>query len=1058
MPPLATAALLSQWVSGLTPFPGPTTSDLFMTIDNQRRYLARLSAAAPASLIDAIRHATPEQELALRTTLGGRQWEELASLASSEFRGPAASQGNVVLLPGIMGSELTAFDGSDPDLIWASVWRFIFGAFTRLPLDPATGLSVHDVRPSGIMLRYYAKQIVSLSRAWNVRPFFFDWRRDIRVTAAGLHQSILDWFGPGAPVHLVAHSMGGLVARSFIARYPDHWAGMADADGLRRGGRLIMLGTPNYGSFSIPQLLSGENSVLQLISNIDLEHSLDDLMRVAATFPGVYQMLPALGRLPGLDPLYRASTYTRIPVSQPLIDGALHFQRELAAAVDPSRMIYVAGYNRPTASGLAELNQLGSNAGYVFTNLGDGTVPHNLGLLGGVPAFFVDCDHQGLPQFPEVLGKMDEFLSTGIRQNEAKPPSAAPAGALPEAAGAAHQARIGRIASLVSSLRRRGGPEAGPLSPEEPEIVDLILQRDNPPPEPAESSGPAIKISVIECPVEQVAPASLSGLPPIDAIAVGHYLGVRPSGAERDLDLALSAPGEPLLAQFHARGVLRGELGETFLLPDPRPSHAGVVLAIAGMGRIGGFGAPELSVLARGLCWTLARLGKRHLAAPLIGAGQDNLSTVEAARAWLSGLRRALAEPNAGLLTAVTFTVLPGHAGRLGSALRAAAAELGGNFDLSGVPHPSTPLQPEIHREPAATRLSVEFADGLCRCGVIGDNASIPERAVALNARRVEQINDALLRESDPARRHRLGRFLFDFLFPRDFLAAFPGSAPLVITCNSDAARVYWELAAPPSGIGEADSPLDGFLGLNRALTRQLRTSFAPPPEALPPSGGPLRVLLVADGASERPLPGARDEAARLLALFEDLNRGAAAPLISCTPLIGPREATALNVLLALDNDPPYDVLHYAGHCLFDAAAPSRSGFLFSGGDVLNASDLGRLDRVPRFVFANACRSGELAPEAVESAAGMAPSFAAEFFNRGVANFVCTAWPIDDSAASHFAASLYASLLGAAAAPAPMWQAMRDARRAIAASLSWPAYQHYGDPYFRLAGSDREAA
>jgi alpha-beta hydrolase superfamily lysophospholipase len=82
-------------------------------------------------------------------------------------------------------------------------------------------------------MRYYASQLASLAATWDVRPFFYDWRRDIRVGADELHQSINTWFGSEAAVHLVAHSMGGLVARSYVARHKDRWD---------RGGRLIMLG------------------------------------------------------------------------------------------------------------------------------------------------------------------------------------------------------------------------------------------------------------------------------------------------------------------------------------------------------------------------------------------------------------------------------------------------------------------------------------------------------------------------------------------------------------------------------------------------------------------------------------------------------------------------------------------------------------------------------------------------------------------------------------------------------------------------------------------------
>jgi alpha-beta hydrolase superfamily lysophospholipase len=48
-----------------------------------------------------------------------------------------------------------------------------------------------------------------------VQPFAFDWRKDIDVSSKALPDFIVDKF-QDEPVHLLAHSMGGLVSRNFI--------------------------------------------------------------------------------------------------------------------------------------------------------------------------------------------------------------------------------------------------------------------------------------------------------------------------------------------------------------------------------------------------------------------------------------------------------------------------------------------------------------------------------------------------------------------------------------------------------------------------------------------------------------------------------------------------------------------------------------------------------------------------------------------------------------------------------------------------------------------------
>jgi predicted Rdx family selenoprotein len=81
-------------------------------------------------------------------------------------------------------------------------------------------------------------------------------------------------------------------------------------------------------------------------------------------------------------------------------------------------MVYVAGYNRPTLAGLQDATQLAVDAGYFFSRKGDGTVPHNLGLLQGVRTFYVDEEHMNLPGNGKVQKALTELLQTGDLQTE----------------------------------------------------------------------------------------------------------------------------------------------------------------------------------------------------------------------------------------------------------------------------------------------------------------------------------------------------------------------------------------------------------------------------------------------------------------------------------------------------------------------------------------------------------------------------------------------------------------------------------------------------------------
>ncbi|HEV2763938.1 MAG TPA: CHAT domain-containing protein [Pyrinomonadaceae bacterium] len=633
---------------------------------------------------------------------------------------------------------------------------------------------------------------------------------------------------------------------------------------------------------------------------------------------------------------------------------------------------------------------------------------------------------------------------------------------------------------------------------------------------------------------------------PVDAVAVGHYIGVQPVAAELALDRSVSAAllgredipandkADLLLTQYTERGTIHGKLGQPFILPDPRAardrSPVQRVIAIAGMGEPGRFGAPELTVLARELSWALGRMNKRHLATVLIGAGAGNLSVREAVTAWMNGIRRALtgSRYDAGRrLLRVTFVEYdPLRIPEINRHLSAEAdrqKRLGLEMDYRGPtaeelerikqewlerarerlprdwerrksderPH-ATPTRVTLHLDPE--RKTYHF-------GAITDDASVPEREIRLDPNLVWQANDELAGESVSSMQRDRGRLLEELLIPDDLRRHLYNPAPLVMLVDATTARIHWEMVAQPelSPSPEDAAPAapdafdeQAFLGTSRGFTRQLRTTFAPPPEPPPPPRRVLRVLVVADPAEDARLKGAEEEGEAVADLFESYNSVYAGlrevTRVEVTLLSGPSQATRTNVLRELLVR-PYDVLHYAGHCVYQLGGdPTLSGWIFHAGrkELLSANELNRVDRIPKFIFSNACESGVTPDRSAGAArrrkspaepalrrktpaereAALAPSFAEAFFQRGVANFVCTAWPVGDLAARVFAVTLYSALLGIEAddrgkargpAPAgakPMLESMREARLAIARTpdgrTTWGAYQHYGNPFFQF--------
>ncbi len=625
-------------------------------------------------------------------------------------------------------------------------------------------------------------------------------------------------------------------------------------------------------------------------------------------------------------------------------------------------------------------------------------------------------------------------------------------------------------------------------------------------------------------------PSDWSTKPPVDAIAVGHYSGGRPQSAELAIDKAItrklsgrreSAPEDLILTQFSDRGILPGEIGRFFFLPDPRDTKSQRSIAIAGMGPFGRFGVPELIVLVRELCWMLATLGKRHLATTLIGAGNHNLSAADAVYAWTRGIRGALQgrrDPSCPTLEKITFVntnamqvleinkillrekAVLEHGGQLsicyteigqdqqkcliedaiGRERRLVAERLRQQI--------AEPQNDERRSEPQPTHMTLEYDETGYRFGVITETASVPERVTQIDADIVVAANLELALEENVNAQLDRGQFLNRLLFPAELSNALASDTPLVMMLDTNTAKIHWEMVAQPdqyapdqrdthdkgtlgqptANAGHDDETLGRFLGTARGFTRQLRTTFAPAPELPPPPQRTLRVLVVGDPAADARLPGAEAEAIAVADLFDRYNDIAAREdgklpnRVSVTRLLGPTKATRTNVLRELLNN-RYDVLHFAGHCFFDPRDPTACGWLFQKMPLkfISAKELCRIDRIPKFVFSNACESGVLPDRNATIYEGIGPSFAESFFRQGVANFVCTAWKVDDAAATVFAHTLYARLLGlteAAEQPADLiqpeyiWRALREARRVTAqepgGARTWGAYQHYGSPYY----------
>jgi pimeloyl-ACP methyl ester carboxylesterase len=356
--------------------------------------------ATNAAVFEAL--ARGEHSASLREYFGTRAFEELSGLAAIARRGrkepprAGAHRTRVLIVPGMMGSRLcdlprrgAAKRDARAKALWVDPLRIAAGHLKRLSL-PGT----NSIRPAGALLPAYAKLKLMLSiEGFDARFFAYDWRQGIDKIGAALASKIL---AGGKPVSLVAHSMGGLVARIAAKRLP-----------RRLIKRLVMLGTPNRGAYAPVLALRGTYPFVRRLSRLDLEHSPEDLAAsVFSTFPGLYQLLPAAPAGAQIDLLDPDCWPQSGPKPDPALLARVAEARAQMASAD-GRMTHIVGVNRDT---VVSVRRTTAGFEYGSSRNGDGTVPVRLAMLPALETYFANEAHGELPNNPRIIAAIVALL------------------------------------------------------------------------------------------------------------------------------------------------------------------------------------------------------------------------------------------------------------------------------------------------------------------------------------------------------------------------------------------------------------------------------------------------------------------------------------------------------------------------------------------------------------------------------------------------------------------------------------------------------------------------
>ncbi|HWL70214.1 MAG TPA: CHAT domain-containing protein, partial [Geminicoccus sp.] len=979
-------------------------------------------------------------------------------------RGPSDRRPIVYVLPGITGSHLAAGN----DRIWIDPFRLALGGLARLRIGEQ-GITAEG--PVGL---YYGELCRYLDATHEVRPWAYDWRLPIRHLGNQFAEVLRKAFREtDRPIRIVAHSMGGLVTRSAFLD-SEVWRQFRE----RKDCRLVQLGTPNGGSYSIPFMLMGRNSLMGVLAAADLKLSRSEQHAILTAWPGAVQMLPHAGKLD----FYDRTVWEQLASADP---GDLAFQgpslEDLAVAkafrdiyatapLDGERMFYIAG-QAPTIDGILVDPSRPSGQRILFTrtNEGDGQVLWRTGIPNGIRTWYTPAAHGDLARHEPAFAAISDLLETGTTV---------------------------RLPTDPRTLTRgRGEPspivrEEPPIQPRAEDVVAAAL---------GGAAGTVVERTVVPKITIRVVHGNLAlaRYP----VMVGHYPGDSLNGAEAVLNRALDGR----LQERRRMGLYPGDIATSTVVldPDKRPKGAVVV----GLGEPGSLAMGTLQhTLRQGLlAYAAAEADRRRsnkdttstsasLSTVLIGAGDGGLGRGACALALLRAAARAQSvltlppeepsdQPPLLLGEIEILELFEYRALEIWHVVDAALkqyTELNKHFTL----------HPEVVRQGGARRrliggedddwwLPVQITmeppapglDKVLRYTVAGGLARAESQLVGTNL----DVVRSLLRRSIESGQTYGGsvspaRALFELLWPVRLKEFSEDDRNLRLILDEDSARFPWELMddrRPWTSDGRLpDSGNREPAAVRSGVVRQLvQTRFR---EYVATSRGSRKALVIGDprgrpesGFAE--LPGARREAeavADLLARTHDV-----------TPLIGD-DVLPEHVVMHLFAE-AWEVIHIAAHGVVrepiaqkDGAKPELTGVVLGGGVVLGPSILAQLSVSPELFFLNCCHLGHVDPDAekearVLSARGQRPELAAsvavELIKNGVRGVVAAGWAVDDDAAEQFAITFYQRMLEGDEFGSATQKARHKAYEVSPTGTTWGAYQCYGEPDMRLPGMAQTA-
>ncbi len=974
----------------------------------------------------------------------------------------------VFVLPGIMGSHLQV----NENRIWLDMLDIATGGMRRLKID-SSGVSAESLVSST-----YADLVEFLEQQENdVIPYPYDWRLPISTEAGRFARDLETKLQLAEehkqPLHIIAHSMGGLVARMAFALNPDLWDRLVGCK-----GRLLMLGTPHKGSHVITRALVGQEKMVKYLALVDFRHSQKELLKILSAFPGILQLLPFKH---GAPDMMEIGTWKKLadadgsgwitPTKQSLDETKSFWNKIGKFKMNHERMLYIAGKAPATPMDVKLVSSKGGAQKIVFmaTAKGDGRVTWESGIPSNIRCWYANTSHGSLADHNKAFSGFLELLQSGdtgnpylssepiVERGETEKPFPMP------------------VDEHVDML------------PDEEMLFDSILGAERKTQKTVAPSPLKIVISH-----GNLCYAS-------NTLALGHY---------RD-DQIVSAEGyvnqlfDNRLRKRMLLGLYPGPLNTAEIIKNPKPLPARPEAAlIIGLGEMG---ALTRRTLAETYCYAALQyaisISERHagkanlpasaqelkLSSLLIGTGSGGISIEDSLQAMTSGLIKANKQLQQMDCEGYRFVEIEfvERWEDIANAAAHAMCILDEDASLHGqvffekaltLAHGKGKAGAKV-KKIAGARTRVTFdesagwwrrmqiqhidKDNSLRFNTLTDKARTEVSLQAIDLAQVDTFIEQSMRSTydDPD----ISKTLFEMLVPHQLKEQSLNLNDHVLILNEKAARYPWELlqdrwANKNHSATTAESlPMSVEFGMIRQLES---VTF----RASPVTRGD-KALVIGNPLGNRDefpeLPGAESEAATVRAMLNSRNQ-------HVTEVLGRDSKTdARRVILALHAD-SYRIMHFAGHGVYDyelngdskscdlcgqkvPATTRVTGMVIGDNSFLTPANIKSIRFVPELVFINCCHLGrEEGIPRFENPHKLAANLATEFIRMGVKAVIAAGWAVNDRAAETFANTFYSLMLDGR----HFGDAVRDARKATYlqhhGTNTWGAYQCYGNPDFQL--------